>query len=439
MPGEATAADLVVIGGGPGGVAAAREARTLGASVALFERAALGGTCTHAGCVPAGALHRAAAILDEVGRAPALGVSVNGGGVDWPRLQSWVGQVVSRAAGLTRVTLESAGVEVVPAPAVLAARGRVEGGGRLFQGAAVVLATGAVAVPPRLPEPPRCPVLTNAEAMALQEPPGSLLVADAARFGLEWADLFAHLGSRVTVATRDDRLLPAEDADLAGFLQMLLEQRGVRFLIGVPAREALADVEPDAVLFADARTPATEGLRLEPAGVAAGPDGAVTVDAACLTTAPSIYAVGDVTGPPWLSNRARAQGVIAATNALGGSARFRPERVPRSVNTHPELAAVGLTEAEAQARGLAVAVGYGELATSLRGITLNADQGALKLVVDTDFGEILGGHMVGAGASEVIAQVAVAMSLEADYRDLARVSHLHPSLAELVTEAIASI
>ena len=431
--------DLVVVGSGPGGVAAAREARRRGASVTMVERAGLGGTCTHAGCIPAGAFHRAASLLDEVARAPAVGVSVGPGGVDWGRVQSWVGQVVSRAASLTRATLESAEVELVTGTARFEGPGRLAAGGRVFEGPAVVLATGAVSVAPPLPGPPRCPVLTNTEAMALERPPAHLLVADAARFGLEWADLFAHLGSRVTVATADDRLLPSEDADLAGFLQMLLEQRGIRFLLGVPAGAALAAAEPDAVLFADTRTPATGELGLAGAGVATGAGGAVTIDAACLTTAPSVYAVGDVTGGPWLSNRARGQGVVAAANALGGSARFRPGRVPRSVNTHPELAAVGHTEAEAEARGLAVAVGYGELAASLRGITLGEDQGALKLVVDTEYGEILGAHMVGVGAVEVIAQVAAAMELEADYRDLARVSHLHPSLAELVTEAIASI
>jgi len=432
-------ADLLVVGSGPGGVAAAREARRRGASVTMVERGALGGTCTHAGCIPAGAFHRAASLLDEMARAPAVGVSAGPGGVEWGRLQSWVGQVVSRAASLTRATLESGEVQVVAGTARLDGPGRVQAGGHVLEAAAIVLATGAVSVAPPLPGPPRCPVLTNTEAMALEAPPAHLLVADAARFGLEWADLFAHLGSRVTVATADDRLLPTEDADLAGFLQVLLEQRGVRFLLGVPAGEALAAVEPDAVLFADTRRPATEGLDLPSAGVATGPDGAVAVDAACLTTAPAVFAVGDVTGGPWLSNRARGQGVVAAANALGGAARFRPERVPRSVNTHPELAAVGLTEAEAEARELAVAVGYGELATSLRGITLGEDQGALKLVVDTEYGEILGGHMVGVGAAEVIAQVAAAIELEADYRDLARVSHLHPSLAELVTEAIASI
>jgi dihydrolipoamide dehydrogenase len=152
-----------------------------------------------------------------------------------------------------------------------------------------------------------------------------------------------------------------------------------------------------------------------------------------------VFAAGDVTGPPWRSNRARAQGMAAATNALGGSARVRPERLPRSVNTHPELAGVGLTEEQARARGIEPAVGFGELATSLRAVTLGEDKGALKLVVDPEFGEILGAHMVGVGATEVIAQVAAAIELEADYRDLAKVHHLHPSLAELVTDAVAAI
>jgi dihydrolipoamide dehydrogenase len=216
-----------------------------------------------------------------------------------------------------------------------------------------------------------------------------------------------------------------------------LEQRGIEFQLGAAPEPALS--KADAVLFADTRAPNTAGLGVEIAGVEVGPDGAVIVDADCRTTAGGIFAVGDLTGPPWLSNRARAMGVAAASHALGAAAHFRPERLPRSVNTHPELAAVGMTEEEAVVNGIEVALGYGELSTSLRGITLGEDQGALKLVVDAEFGEILGAHMVGVGATEVIAQMALAMELEADYRDLARVQHLHPSLAELVTEAIASI
>ena len=429
--------ELLVVGGGPAGVAAAREAARLGARVTLVERAALGGTCVHAGCIPSGALHRTAEVLDELGRAGRVGVRAALERVDWPQVQRWVGSVVTKAAGLARASLESAGVEVLAASARFIAPGRLEVGGRVIEGVPVVLATGAVSFVPELVAPPACVVLTNPEVMALDRVPARLVVAGAGRFNVEWADLFAHLGSQVTVAAPEPRILPGEDADIAGFLQLVLERRGMRFHIGDPDDALLG--EADAVLFADTRAPNTAGLGLGVAGVEIAAGGGVVVDAECRTTASGVLAAGDVTGPPWLSNRARAMGTAAAGCALGETVRFRPERLPRSVNTHPELAAVGLTEGEAAARGIQAAVGFGELSTSLRGITLGADEGALKLVVDTEFGEILGAHMVGVGATEVIAQVAAAMELEADYRDLARVHHLHPSLAELVTDAIASL
>jgi dihydrolipoamide dehydrogenase len=254
--------------------------------------------------------------------------------------------------------------------------------------------------------------------MGLPRPPRSLHVMGASRFSLEWADLFAAAGSAVTVVVPGERPLPEEDEDLAGFLQLQLEERGVVFTGEVP------DAPAEVTLSADTRAPNLAGME---------------VDATCRTSLPGVWAAGDVTGPRWLSNRARAQGEAAAANALGGSVRVREERLPRSVNTQPELAAVGLTEAEATARGIQVAVGFADLATSARAITMHRPAGALKLVVDPELGEILGAHMVGVGASEVIAQVALAMQLEADYRDLLRVAHVHPTLAELVTDAAASI
>lgn len=416
-------------------MAAARTAARLGARVTLIEQAGLGGTCVHAGCIPSGALHRTVTALDEVGAARRVGVGVGPASVDWLRMLAWSGSVVQSAARLTRATVDAAGIEVVAGSARFTGPNSVQAGDRTFQGMPVVLATGAVSILPEAPGGARR-TLSNEDAMALDHAPGRLLVYGAARFSIEWADFFHHLGAGVTVTAPEDRILPDEDADIAGLLQLLLEQRGIRFLLGSDAHADETDV--DAILIADERTPNLAGLNLEAPGVVTG-SGGITVDAQCRTSAPGIYAAGDVTGPPWLSNRARAQGIVAATNALGGSARVRPERIPRSVNTHPELAAVGLTEAQATARGGQVAIGIGELATSLRGMTLGEDQGALKLVVDPEFGEILGGHMLGPGASEVIAQVAAGIELEADYRELGRVQHVHPSLAELVTEAVASI
>jgi dihydrolipoamide dehydrogenase len=399
-------ADLVVVGGGPAGVAAALTGRRAGAEVVLLERGLLGGTCVHAGCIPSAAYHTAASTLHDLRRAGALGVEVGGGTLAWDRVQAWASRASEAVAAGVRAQLSYAQVTVEPRAATVGPGG-VDG----YEGVPTVVAAGARSVAP-------AGMLSNDTVMGLAEPPASLLVLGAARFSLEWADLFAAAGSRVTVVVPGDRVLPDEDADLAGFLQLTLEERGVAFVAEAPGAAA------GPVLSADSREPNLPGL---------------DVDAACRTSLPGVWAAGDVTGPRWLSNRARAQGEAAAANALGGAVKVREDRLPRSVNTHPELAAVGLTEAEAAVRGLEAAVGFADLAASPRALTLDRAAGALKLVVAPEFGEILGAHMVGVGASEVIAQVAVAMELEADYRDLARVAHVHPSLAELVSDAAAAV
>ncbi len=340
--------------------------------------------------------------MRDLRRARALGVDVGDAALAWDRVQAWASRAGEAVAAGVRARLAYARVTVERRAAALGPDG-VDG----HEGVPVVVAAGARSVAP-------AGMLSNDAAMGLAEPPRSLLVRGAGRFSLEWADLFAAAGSSVTVVVPGERVLPDEDADLAGFVQLALEERGVAFVADAP------DAAPDATLSADTREPSVPGLE---------------VDATCRTRLPGVWAAGDVTGPPWLSNRARVQGEAAAANALGGSVKVREERLPRSVNTEPELAAVGLTEAGAAARGIEAAVGFADLAASPRALTLDRAAGALKLVVDPEFGEILGAHMVGVGASEVIAQVALAMELEADYRDLVRVAHVHPSLAELVTEA----
>ena len=399
-------ADLVVVGAGPAGVAAALAGRRAGAQVVLVERGLLGGTCVHAGCIPSAAYHTSTALLQDLRAAATLGVRAEGAALDWEQVQAWASSASEAVAATVRNRLSYAGVRVEERVASVGAGG-VDG----YEGVPAVVAVGARSVAPE-------GMISNDAVMGLPRPPRTLVVMGAARFSLEWADLFATAGSKVTVVVPGERSLPDEDADMAGFLQLQLEERGIVFTSERP------DAPVEAVLSADTRTPNLPDME---------------VDATCRTRLPGVWAAGDVSGPRWLSNRARAQGEAAATNALGGSVRVREERLPRSVNTHPELAAVGLTETEAAARGIAVAVGFADLATSARAITLHRTAGALKLVVDQEFGEILGAHMIGVGASEVIAQVAVAMQLEAGYRDLVRVAHVHPTLAELVVEAAASI
>ena len=398
--------DLVVVGGGPAGVAAALRARRIGADVVVYERGSLGGTCVHAGCIPSAAFHTSAGLLRDLRRAGTYGVVGERGRLDWERMQAWASQVTETVANQVAAQLRYAGATVEERTVAVGPSG-VAG----HEGCPVVVATGARSVAAH-------GAISNDEVMGLSRPPGSVLVLGAGRFSLEWADLLCAAGSHVVVVAGADELLPGEDAELVEFLRGVLEDRGVRF---VPERP---DEPADLVLSADTREPTVAGM---------------AVDALCRTRHDGVWAAGDVTGPPWLSNRARAQGDAAAANALGETVRVREERIPRSVHTDPELASVGLTEAAAAAHGLQVTVGIAELTSNARTLTVGRPDGALKLVVDPEFGEILGAHMVGHGAREVVSQVALAMALEADYRDLLRVAHVHPSLAELVTEAAAAI
>lgn len=437
-------AELLVIGGGPAGVAAALAGRAAGASVVLVEQGELGGTCVHAGCVPAGALHQTMAVKAQAAAAAQLGVQVQGVAVDWARMSAWASSVVTRVATISHFALQAAQVQVLHGPARFLGPGQLEAAGQQFQGVPVVVATGARSVAPQLPGHPNRPPLTNDTLLALDATPARVAVLGAGRFSLEWADLLREAGSQVTLIAASDRILPGEDAELAGFLQLLLEERGIRFLLaaklhavnGATVVTAAETLQVDAVVCADARVPNVKGLGLEAAGVRLGPDGSISVDQHQRTSAASVFAAGDVTGPPWLTNRAMASGAVAAANALGAAQQVRADHLPRSVNTRPPLAAVGLTAEQAEAAGRRVGTPTADLSLSARAAILGDPRGALKLVVDQDTEEILGAHMVGTQSTEVIAQVVLAMEAGIGYRQLLRPHHLHPSMAEVVGLAI---
>jgi dihydrolipoyl dehydrogenase len=436
--------NLLVIGGGPAGVAAALIARSLGATVTVVESTHLGGTCLNAGCVPSAALHRAAYAKRDAQTAERFGISVGNITTDWLRLQGWAGSAVKAAGSFSRTALEEAGIPVIDGAARFVGPGHIETADRGFQNMAVVIATGARSAPPLLPGKPARPPLTNDGVLALDHTPARVMIIGAGRFSLEWADFLHAMGSKVTVVCDSTRVLPGEDADLAGFLQLVLEERGVRFLLGEAVenvdgdhvRTSGGDLVADAIVCADERIPNTAGLGLDTAGLAVTDAGALIVDEHLHTTAEGVFAAGDVTGPPWLTNRATLEGVAAARNALGDTVVVNRARIPRSVNTDPPLAAVGLTVEQATATGQPATLRMFDLALSPRAITLGDPRGALKLVIDEDTGQILGGHMVGPHATDVIAQLALAIEAEIDYRKLASTFVIHPSMSEAIAQAI---
>lgn len=437
-------ANLIVIGGGPAGVAAALAARMLGAKVTVVERSHLGGTCVHGGCIPSAALHRAAHAKREAETGARFGIRADGVSVDWAALHAWVGSVVKRSGTFPAFALEANGIPVLSTEARFVGPGHIEAGDRCFEPTSVVIATGASSVAPVLPGHPARAPLTNDGVMALDHAPKDVVILGAGRFSIEWADFLQTMGSTVTVVAEQERILSGEDAELAGYLQLLLEEHGVRFSLGttvdavnggkvVTSSGAYA---ADAVVCADTRRPNTSGIGLDAGGVTLDDDGAVIVDGYQRTVASTVFAAGDVTGPPWLTNRAMVEGITAARNALGDNVVVNRNHIPRAVNTDPPLAAVGLTVAEASSAGRTVGLRMCDLSLCPRAIAVGAPSGALKLVVDEDSGEILGGHMVGPQATEVIAKVVLAMHAEVGYASLGTVFDVHPSMAEAVAQAI---
>jgi dihydrolipoamide dehydrogenase len=435
---------LVVIGGGPAGVAGALAARARGAEVTVVERARLGGTCVHAGCIPSAALRHAAGAKRGAETAGRFGIHVAEVTTDWSTLQGWVGSVVKHVGSFSPFALEANGIPVVDSGARFVGPGHIEARDRCFEDTAVLIATGASAAPPALPGRPARPPLTNDGVMALDHAPARVVILGAGRFSIEWADFLRAMGSDVTVVYEHERILPTEDADLAGFLQLVLEERGVRFLLGTQVEAVDGDRvitaagthRADAVVCADERTPNTAGLGLDLAGVETTTSGAVIVDHHLRTTATGVFAAGDVTGPPWLTNRATAEGTAAARNVLGEAVVVDRSRVPRAVNTDPPLAAVGLTFDQAASSGRTVGLRMYDLTLSPRAISVGEPRGALKLVVDEDTGEILGGHMVGPDATEVIAQVVLAIDTEIEFQRLSATFDIHPSMSEAIAQAV---
>ena len=465
--------DLIVIGSGPAGYSAALRAAELGARAAVVEHQSAGGNCVRFNCVPSNILLDTVRATLEAQALGLQGVLPSTGEPSFSRALARQAHLVAGVESGIRNLLASRRVHYVAGRARLVPEAdgsglRVavqlaEGGAEELSAGAVIVATGARGVPPALPGLPPDGVLTSDQLLALPEPPPSLLVLGGGPaglvFALEYAFLFTAFGSRVTLAEAGPHVLPGEDNELAGYLAQSLETAGLRLLTGAQVkgfdeeggeRRALLSmpagdtaVPAAAVVAPDCRVPYLEGLGLEALGVRLSENGALAVDAGGATSVPGLYGAGDATGGIMLSHVAIQEGRVAAENALGQKSRLDLRAVPRCIHTHPEYAAVGLSDEQARAAGgsaeLAevrqVRVGLADLAANARAAALGQQEGVVKLVADARTGEILGVHILGPQASELIGQAVLAMRLEATVYDLAATVHWHPSLSEALTEA----
>lgn len=436
---ESTSPDLVVIGSGSAGVAAALEAAGRGARVRIVESGTLGGTCVNVGCVPSKTLLRAAEAA-QAARAPRFpGIGSKGVRVDFAAVaRARDGLVAGLRQRKYAEVLAAAGVELVRGRARFASPDTLSVNGEPLVAGAYVVATGAEPVLPRIPGVEDAPVWTYREATTAGELPERLLVVGGGPVGLELAQAYARLGSRVTVLEAQPRILPAEDGELAVRLAGYLEEEGVRIVTGAAVErfEGARAVTPvgtfaaDRILLAVGRWPRADGLGLAEAGVERDAVGFVRVNGRLETTNPRVWAAGDVAGLPQFVYVAAQSGRVAAANALGAGEPLDLRAVPRVTFTDPALAAVGLGEAEARARfGEGVRTATLELADLPRALAAFDVRGLFKIVVDAE-GRVLGMALLAREAGDVMGEAALAVRLGLHYRELVAGYHPYLTLAE---------
>jgi glutathione reductase (NADPH) len=434
--------DLLVIGAGSGGVRAARVAAGLGAKVAIAEKHRIGGTCVIRGCVPKKLLVYGAHFAEDLDDARRFGWQIEGASFDWPTLRDNVLAEVARISGLYRETLENHSVDIYEGHAAVTGPNSVRIDGRTFGAKFILIATGAR--PQLLQVPGIEHVITSNEAFHLERLPARILIAGGGYIANEFAGIFNELGSKVTLVNRSDQILRSYDAQIRDRLMQISMAKGIQFLFNVPLQriERRADgvldvhlgdtrVECEAMMCAVGRVPNTEQLGLDSAGVELDANGAVRVDDYSRSTCPSIYAVGDVTNRVQLTPVAIREGQAFAETVFGSKpTKIDYNCIPSAVFSHPPLAGVGLTEEQARSR-----LGQVRIHTSdfrpMKNVLANRNERSLyKLVVDATDDRIVGAHMIGPDAPEILQVLAVAVKARLKKSQLDEVVAIHPTMAE---------
>ena len=457
-----TVFDLVVIGSGPGGYVAAIRAAQLGLQVACVEKyATLGGTCLNVGCIPSKALLDSSEHFDfALHGLAAHGVRATAE-LDLAAMMKRKDGVVRDLTRGIEGLFKKHGIERVLGTGRIAAAGRVEvtgqSGTRTLATRRILVATGSkpVALPGIAFDGRR--IVHSTDALSLPVVPRKLIVIGAGAIGLELGSVWRRLGAEVLVLEYLDRIVPGMDAGSAKLLQRALERQGMKFRFGVSARSAKAEGEQvtvevapaaggdavaetcDVLLVAVGRRPYTEGLGAAEAGVKLDARGRIEVDAEYRTSVPGIFAIGDVIAGPMLAHKAEEEGIACVERMAGVAGHVNYAAIPNVVYTWPEMASVGLTEDEARSHGREVAVGMFPFLANGRAKAMGERDGQVKLVADAKTDRLLGAHIVGPRASDLIAELGLALELGASAEDIARSVHAHPTLPEAVKEAALAV
>ncbi|HEX6927356.1 MAG TPA: dihydrolipoyl dehydrogenase [Longimicrobiaceae bacterium] len=450
--------DVVVVGAGPGGYIAAIKAAQLGYKTACIEEQFLGGVCLNIGCIPTKALLESAAFLTRLGHAADFGIEVGEVRGDLARAVKRSRQVSDRLSKGVGTLFKKYKVTHVEG------RGRLQGGGQVevtskdgkkqtLAAKHIILATGSR--PKDLPflKIDHDRVWDSTDAMMAQEPPKTLAIVGAGAIGCEFADVYAAFGTKVTIIEALDRVLPLEDRDCSAVVEKSYKKRGMEIYTSARLEKAEIGksgvkltvttakgenkvIEAERVLSAIGRAPNVEDIGLETAGVKLTDRGFIQVDEQYRTSAEGVYAIGDVAGPPLLAHKGSHEGVVCVEGIHGNKqARVDYNNIPNCTYCHPEVASVGLTEEQAREQGYDIQVGVFPWIANGRALTAGETEGFVKVIRDKKYSEVLGAHIVGPHATELIAEFVVGRHLETTTEEMEKAMHPHPTLSEAVADA----
>jgi dihydrolipoamide dehydrogenase len=448
--------DLVVIGSGPGGYVAAIKAAQLGLGVAVVEKdPRLGGTCLHRGCIPTKALLHSAFLLEEARGSERYGVQVDAVRLDLERVHVYKKGVVDKNARGVEFLFKKNEIETIRGRGRLASAHEVEvegeGGRRTLRAKNILVATGSVPREISVAVTDGKRIVNSDHILGVERIPESLVIVGSGAVGSEFSSIFNTFGSQVTLVEMLPRILPLEDEEISKELERVFRKRKIKALtgttlVGVDAEGELLRVElenddgsfsleAEMLLIAVGRAPVTENLGLEELGIEID-QGYVSVNEFMQTGAPHVYAIGDVVKTPWLAHVASAEGILAVEHMAGDVARpIDYDHVPSVTFCHPEVASVGLSEAVARERGYDLSVGKFPFSASGKAAIEGRTDGFVKLVRETRYDQVLGVHIIGPRATDLIAEACVALRLESTTEELFRTIHAHPTLSEAVAEA----